>query len=213
MTHGSFRLALAVAALAALWIIVYWWTPASPRPTIAFQPSPEPAFEEPSPAQQTAQHEPAAPVQAPPKPGVQPPSFYQHTVARGDRAETISKKYYGTESHWQAVMRANPKTDFQNLRVGLVIRVPVDPANIQGMPSEAPRSEDVIKQPIGVDYIVEKGDTLTGLAHRFYGKASLYQWIIDANAGVLGDDGSRLRPGMKIVIPAAPAGAGNDAVR
>lgn len=207
MTQGSFRLAMAVAALAALWIVVYWWTPAAPRPSIAFQPSPEPAPVEATP--ETADPASIEPLVEAERPGVQPPSFYQHTVARGDRAESISRKYFGTEAHWQAVMRANPKTDFQNLRVGQVIRVPVDPKNIQGIKDQtAPASKDEEQAPVGVEYIVENGDTLTGLAHRFYGKASVYQWIIDANIESLGADGKKLRPGMKIIIPAAPAGAG-----
>ncbi|MBL8746691.1 MAG: LysM peptidoglycan-binding domain-containing protein [Phycisphaerae bacterium] len=199
MTQGSFRLALAVAALAALWVVVYWWTPAAPRPTIAFQPSPAPPAAEPAPP------EPSPRATSPTRPAVQPPSFYQHTVARDDTAQSISKRYYGTTAHWQAVMRANPKTDFQNLRAGLTIRVPVDPKNIQGRPE--PADPEPPATSAGVEYVVERGDTLSGLAFRFYGRASVYKWIIEANEEQLGADGSRLRAGMKIIIPPAREGA------
>lgn len=201
MTQGSFRLALGVAALAALWIVVYWWTPAVPRPSIAFQPSPAPA----PPVVEPTQSEAPPTPDAKPRPGVQPPSFYQHTVERDDNAQKISQRYYGTTSHWQAVMRANPKTDFQHLRKGMIVRVPVDPKNIQGIAGESPKPDAPV-QASGVEYVVEKGDTLTGLAFRFYGRASVYQWIIDANSDLLGADGTKIRPGMKIIIPPAPEG-------
>lgn len=202
MTQGSFRLALGVAALAALWIVVYWWTPTAPRPSIAFQssPSPAPPIEEPS-----RSDEPPAP-KARPRPAVTPPSFYQHVVARGDSAPSISKRYYGTAAHAKAVMRANPKTDFENLRVGMTIRVPVDTKNIQGIANNTPPKPDAPVKPVGTEYTVETGDTLTGIAFRFYGRASVYQWIIDANTDQLGADGTKLRAGMKVIIPPAPEG-------
>lgn len=203
MTQGSFRLALGVAALAALWIVVYWWTPAAPRPSIAFQPSPSPA---PPSTEPIRNEEPPARIPiAEPRPAVTPPSFYQHVVARGDSATSISRSYYGTTAHAQAVMRANPKTDFQHLRKGMTIRVPVDPKNIQGIADLSP-TPDRPAQSTGTEYTVEKGDTLTALALRFYGRATVYQWIIDANADQLGADGSRLRAGIKINIPPAPEG-------
>ncbi len=202
MTTGSLRLALGVGALAVLWVLVYWWTPTEPKPSIAFQSppveSPEPVVEAPPPPADEPKSEPE-------RPAVVPPTFYEHTVERGDTAQSIAKKYYGTSEHWQAVMRANPKTDFQHLRAGLVVRVPVDPKNVQGVGApDTPREES----PHGIEYVVEKGDTLTGLAFRFYGRASVYQWIIDANKEALGPDGSKLKAGMKIVIPPAPDGAG-----
>lgn len=212
MTQGSFRLALGVAALAAIWIIVYWWTPSAPRPSIAFQPPPQLPNTildpQPSPADPAHADEPAP---SKPKPGVTPPTFYQHKVARDDTAQSISKRYYGTSAQWQAVMRANPKTDFQHLRIGMTIRVPVDPKNIQGLADKpAPTDSDSTPATPGIDYVVEKGDTLTGLAFRFYGRASVYQWIIDANSEQLGADGSKIQPGMKIIIPPAPEGASRD---
>jgi nucleoid-associated protein YgaU len=213
LTHGSLRLAAGVAALAALWVAVYWWAPGGPERTIAFQPPPE----DPSPAPITfAPVEPAArpnPVEAPeptrPSSGVEPPSFFQHTVARGDSAQSISKKYYGTEAHWRAVMHANPKTDFQHLRKGLVVRVPVDPKNVQGKPAtaaETPKASSPTDAEVarGFEYVVEKGDTLSGLAFRFYGKASRWPAIAEANRELMGEDGSKFRAGMTIIIPPSP---------
>ena len=82
-------------------------------------------------------HSPTTPTPAPasadPTPQVVPPSFYRYTVRSGDTAQGISRRFYGVADHWHSVMRANPKTDFQKLRVGQEILVPVNPRNVQGL--------------------------------------------------------------------------------
>lgn len=221
---GLWRLSLAVGALVLLWIAVYWWTPAPAEVSVRLEPADVqqdlPAAQEqvvPAPAGPIvavpADSRPPAAAEAPaPKLSVLPPTFIRHTVIAGDTAETISKRYLGTAQHWRAVMRANPKTDFQHLRAGMIIKVPTDPSNIQGKrvaaeeakPREnAPRPAPKSTEPAapGAEYVVAKGDTLTGLAVRFYGRASDWTLIRDANRVDLGDKGERLREGMRIVIP------------
>ncbi|GAA5067119.1 LysM peptidoglycan-binding domain-containing protein [Lysobacter panacisoli] len=52
-------------------------------------------------------------------------------------------------------------------------------------------------------YTVEKGDTLSHIAKRFYGKAGKWNAIFDANRDQL-DDPDRIQPGQVLRIP--PAG-------
>jgi nucleoid-associated protein YgaU len=49
-------------------------------------------------------------------------------------------------------------------------------------------------------YVVEQGDTLSGIAERFYGDPTLYPRIFDANRDVLVDP-NRIKPGQKLRIP------------
>ena len=49
-------------------------------------------------------------------------------------------------------------------------------------------------------YTVAKGDTLGGIARKYYGKASAWKRIADANADVLKGK-TLIRPGMKLQIP------------
>jgi len=49
-------------------------------------------------------------------------------------------------------------------------------------------------------YVVKKGETLSHLAQRFYGKASLYRKIYNANTDVLKDP-NKIRAGQKLRIP------------
>ena len=53
-------------------------------------------------------------------------------------------------------------------------------------------------------YTVAKGDTLSHIAQRHYGKASLWKAIFDANRDQL-DDPDRIRPGQVLKLPVIDA--------
>jgi LysM repeat protein len=70
------------------------------------------------------------------------------------------------------------------------IRV-VEPAPAE--PAPAPEPEETI-------YEVVSGDTLGAIAQKYYGKASLYMKIFDANRDIL-DDPDLIKVGQKLKIP------------
>ena len=49
-------------------------------------------------------------------------------------------------------------------------------------------------------YIIQSGDTLSKIAQRFYGNASAYPKIFEANREVI-EDPDKIYPGQKIRIP------------
>ena len=49
-------------------------------------------------------------------------------------------------------------------------------------------------------YEIVSGDTLGGIAKRYYGKASAYMKIFEANRDII-DDPNKIYPGQKIRIP------------
>ncbi len=51
-------------------------------------------------------------------------------------------------------------------------------------------------------YEIVSGDTLGGVAKKFYGKASAYMKIFEANKDIISDP-NKIYPGQKIRIPAA----------
>jgi len=63
-------------------------------------------------------------------------------------------------------------------------------------PSSSPPAEN----PYTQTYVVQKGDTLSKIAKQFYGDASLYPQIFEANRDVLKDP-DKIRPGQKLRIP------------
>jgi nucleoid-associated protein YgaU len=54
--------------------------------------------------------------------------------------------------------------------------------------------------PKGRTYKVRKGDTLSGIAKRFYGDANDYHLIYDANRDQLNDP-DKIYPGQRLRIP------------
>ena len=100
-------------------------------------------------------------------------------------------------------MSQNGKPDFSNVRGGGTSTEAAAPAkpdfsNVQG----GVRSTETAAPGNEQTYTVASGDTLSHIAKRFYGKASRWQAIYDANRDQL-DDPDRIRPGQVLKIPAA----------
>jgi len=66
--------------------------------------------------------------------------------------------------------------------------------------SRAPKAEE--PEAEGEIYEIQSGDTLSGIAKRYYGDAMQYMKIFEANKGVI-EDPNKIYPGQKIRIPAA----------
>ena len=74
-----------------------------------------------------------------------------------------------------------------------VEKVVADDLRAPEPPPEAPEPEDTI-------YEIKSGDTLGGIAKQFYGNASKYMTIFEANRDII-DDPNKIYPGQKIRIP------------
>ena len=67
-------------------------------------------------------------------------------------------------------------------------------------PQAAPSAPAAPKTGEETIYVVQKGDTLGALAQRFYGKASLYPKIFEANRDILSNP-DLIKVGQKLRIP------------
>jgi LysM repeat protein len=78
----------------------------------------------------------------------------------------------------------------------------VDPnyADLAADIEAAPSTPVVDRAPGGSKYVVKSGDTLSKIAHRFYGDENEYMHIFDANRDTLRDP-SEIRPGQELTIP------------
>lgn len=136
-------------------------------------------------------------------PGV--PQFRDYTIRSGDTFETIAARELGSRTLVDAVARANPLKDPRRLRVGDVIRLPVDPANIQGgtpAPAETPGAREAV-QTREVSYVVAQGDSLSKISQLFYGTVRHTGLIFESNRDQLRsvDD---IRVGQTLRIPPMP---------
>ena len=50
-------------------------------------------------------------------------------------------------------------------------------------------------------HVVVGGDTLSGIAKKYYGDAGKYLKIYESNKDVIGDNPDLIKPGMELVIP------------
>lgn len=207
MPHeSSQRVLLSMTLLALLWVGVYWaWGPseAAPEtpfgvggdaPRITFDPMPGPAD--------------VSPVVPPAGDGVRivPPEFREYTLIDGDTLESIARREYGDASLWSAIARANPLRDAQRLRAGDVIRLPLDPGNIQGVAIDASgerTSPPAPAEPAYVEYLVKSGDTLSEIAQSYYGSFRYASLILEANPGTI-SSADDLRVGQTLRLPAVP---------
>jgi nucleoid-associated protein YgaU len=206
---ASGRLALGAVLVAGTWVVAFWMAPGpDPREVdVEFGPPPErpseiarPPVREPDPVVFQNPHpvqEPVGPTpETPPEDpnaglAVVPPKFYEYRAVQGDTFGTIAAKFLGESTKWTVIAQANPLLDPNRLRAGTIVRVPVDPKNIQG-----------VENPQGYElYTIQANDTLSEIAKKVYGKTSLWGVIAAANPDV---DPKRLKVGATLKIPPAP---------
>jgi len=73
-----------------------------------------------------------------------------------------------------------------------------------GVPRQAPQRAPSTK--FIAEYTVEEGDTLSGIALKYYGSATKELWMViyNANKTVIGDDPNLIKPGQALKIPEKP---------
>jgi LysM repeat protein len=91
---------------------------------------------------------------------------------------------------WDAIKQVDPS--YSDLHADII----VNPA----LPAPA-AAASVPPSPANRTYKVQSGDTLSKIAQHFYGKASEYNKIFEANRDQLADP-DHIRAGMDLVIPA-----------
>ena len=186
------------------------------RPPLVAERFPSPGSDEPQVFETIAPPEPDRPSvgseSGPAEPGARviAPEFDDYVIRSGDNFEVISRRVYGTRRHAMAIARSNPLLDPRKLRAGQKIRVPRDPANIQGLPADGtgePEGRPVPPSDAAtIEYTVKRGDTLSGIAKAFYGSTKHVDFLYESNRGRLASKDD-LRLGQVLLIRPLPEGA------
>lgn len=154
-------------------------------------PPPKPAFKRPAPA-------PAAPVET-----------VEYVVKSGDALSRIAARH---KVSVKQVMDLNKISDPNKIRIGQKLIIPAkpgvtlhQPANPKAKPASPAKTVAAAAGPN--EYIVQAGDTLSGIAHRFQTKVAALRELNKL-------DGDLIKVGQKLVVaghapaveaPAAPA--------
>ena len=140
------------------------------------------------------------PVPPPPAPPVSD-SGREYVVKSGDTLEAIARSQMGDGQKWKSIVAANPGINPTNLKIGQKIRIPAGDAPAPKSASETPAASSGGSSS-GNTYTVQRGDTLVALSRKFYGNDGEWKRILEANKALLGNDPAKLKPGMKLAIPA-----------
>ncbi len=158
------------------------------------------------------------PTTKPAKPEAKPASDDQwYTIAPGDSAFKIARKFYGKGEYWKQLQAYNGDRIGKDgaVRVGVRVRIP-DAAKLGIKDAPAPKLADKTAKPetqpasksskpaapaaaAGRTYTVKKGDTLGQIAQRELGTTKRVEEIVKLNK--LKNAGS-IREGMKLTLPA-----------
>ncbi len=236
MTDTPSRLFSLVCILIAVWVLVYWlYEPRSPKVTTDIVQSPASATsvsQASRPGSQPSDSSPAQPDSpvVPPKPVVverptpaapapsplavpQPspiiePKFRDYVVQPGDVSwDAIARRIYGDRRMANVISQANPLNTSDKLKPGkTVLKIPLDPTNIQGKPNPEYRPLVVPTSPAAspeTTYVVQGDDTLWAISKKVYGKGGLWKTIYEANRGTI-KNADRPPAGAVLRIPPAP---------
>ena len=105
-----------------------------------------------------------------------------------DNLTTIAEQFYGDGSLWRKIYNANKELIGDNpdlIQAGWTLTIP----DADG----AAETSDT--------YVTNAGDTLSGIAERFYGDASQWKRIYEANKKVIGPDPDKLSVDLTLKIP------------
>ena len=117
------------------------------------------------------------------------------TVTLTGEADTLEAKGKAMAEFNKLVETENTFNKIKVAQAPVAAPPPAAAAVVKGgapAPAAAPAAERI--------HVVEAGETLSGIAKKYYGKANAYMKIFDANKDVLKDP-DKIKPGQKLRIP------------
>lgn len=137
-------------------------------------------------------------------------AYRTYTVADGDSAYVIAKRFYGNGEQWKKIQAANPGRMGANgeVRVGVSLTIPdagtttgkAAPAKAEKPAAESAKPSNP-STPASRTYTVKKGDSLQAIASRLLKSASRADEILKLNSDRL-KDANMIQVGMVLKLPA-----------
>lgn len=152
---------------------------------------------------------PAAPAPAAPAPAspAAPVQANEYVIQSGDTLETIAQAKYGSRTYQNLILDANPGLNPNALRIGKKISIPAKPETAVKAPEAVAVREIAPAEPVAVDstgvktYVVQPGDTLSGISTKVYKTSRNVDKIMAAN-GI--SDPHMVAVGTKLTMPDLP---------
>ncbi|MGO4547326.1 LysM peptidoglycan-binding domain-containing protein [Paenibacillus sp. 2TAB23] len=121
-----------------------------------------------------------------------------YVVQKGDTLSTISEKFYQSKDHYALLAEHNHILFINDMKAGDTLTIPALTSGNSSSGSKPQESKDYSKINLPATYLIQAGDTLTGISRMFYKSAEYADYI--ANENKL-DKNKGLKAGTNLVIP------------
>jgi nucleoid-associated protein YgaU len=121
--------------------------------------------------------------------------IHRYTVKQEDTLFSIAKDVYSDGTKWPSILEANSKTlrTPSDLSIGQSLIIPA-------LPEDPESDKDSKGLQVPETYVIQPGDTLYGIAMRYYGEAIAAERILDANRDKIANK-DQLAVGLEINMP------------
>ena len=130
------------------------------------------------------------------------PRFKTVAVRPNETLSSIAKRELGNGEYYRRILSANPGLNPARLQIGQLIKIPLAKRRGETVAGTSGKKKSSVSNASATAryHTVKDGETLSGIAKKFYGKASRWKKILDANSKILPRPTS-LRVGMVLLIP------------
>lgn len=121
-----------------------------------------------------------------------------YVVQKGDTLRLISEKFYQSKDHYELVAEYNHIVFINDMKAGDTLKIPVLSSTTGSIDGSQQGTKDYSKYNLPATYLIQAGDTLSGISRMFYKSAEYVDYIakenkLDKNVG--------LKAGTNLLIP------------
>ena len=152
--------------------------------------------------------------------GSRTPGERSYVVKPGETMISIARSHYGNSRHYLQIIKANPGVEPETMKPGTRIVLPelsttqAEPRAARGNGTggssaieAATAGANAGLRPVDpkVEYRIQSGDSLARISQRLYGTELRVDDLYNANRDAIGPNRERLKVGMVLRLPEAPA--------
>lgn len=121
-----------------------------------------------------------------------------YVVQKGDTLRLISEKFYQSKEHYALLAKHNHILFINDMKAGDTLKIPALSSTTGSIDGSQQGTKDYSKIHLPATYLIQAGDTLSGISRMFYKSAEYVDYIskenkLDKNVG--------LKAGTHLIIP------------
>ncbi|OMF37730.1 hypothetical protein BK133_04110 [Paenibacillus sp. FSL H8-0548] len=121
-----------------------------------------------------------------------------YVVQKGDTLSSISEKFYQSKEHYALLAESNQILFINDMKAGDTLTIPALPSKQSTTGGGQDAAKDYSKITLPATYLIQAGDTLSGVSRMFYKSAEYVDYIAEENKL---DKTKGLKAGTNLIIP------------